>query len=380
MSCSQQGGNDPAKHKRIEYVWDGLDPIAEYNMLNGQRTDFYRGAQNRLMNMDQYKAGTQGTMYWYHYNAKGDVAGLSKHQGQSEHNYRYDPYGGVTADTGNFTEPNNHYTLTGKQFDEMEGKEFEEVTGLVYFGARYYEPGTGVWMNQDSYRGNIDNPMSLQRFMYTYNNPNAYKDYYGFENIPIEWVRPQFTYKVPPELANIQNCLDAEWVIEPHMSYDDIGISYNGMGTYGLEKSDFFMIEGKIKGTLALTVEIPPTHVRCDETYFTETNSSISSTKMLQVDIELGAKIPWMKSTPIVYTALPFKYKAALGALQIPDIMAFLRENAHRLPELLQAYDVVKYIKDHPELACGKGFDVNFLRNLYERYQGFLAMNHVPRI
>ena len=193
----KQGGNDPAKHKRLEYVWDGLDPVAEYNMLNGQRTDYYRGAQNRLLNMHQYKAGTKGTMYWYHYNFKGDVTGLSKHQGQSEHNYRYDPYGGVIADTGNFTEPHNHYTLTGKQFDEMEGKEFEEVTGLVYFGARYYEPTTGAWINQDSYRGTLDNPASLHRFGYVEGNPVTYWDWYGFEKVIILYGNYQgdnFTY------------------------------------------------------------------------------------------------------------------------------------------------------------------------------------------
>jgi len=176
----KQGGNDPTKHKRVEYVWDGLDPVAEYEMLNGQRTDFYRGANDRLMTMHNYQGGTQGNMYWYHHNSKGDVVGLTKHNGNSHHNYRYDPYGGVIADTGNFTEPHNHYTLTDKQFDEMQGKEFEEVTGLNYFGARYYEPQTGVWLNQDSYRGELSNPSSLHRFGYVENNPTSYWDWYGF--------------------------------------------------------------------------------------------------------------------------------------------------------------------------------------------------------
>jgi len=74
----KQGGNDPTKHKRVEYVWDGLDPVAEYEMLNGQRTDFYRGANDRLMTMHNYQGGTQGNMYWYHHNSKGDVVGLTE--------------------------------------------------------------------------------------------------------------------------------------------------------------------------------------------------------------------------------------------------------------------------------------------------------------
>uniref|UniRef100_UPI0040573D10 RHS repeat-associated core domain-containing protein n=1 Tax=Candidatus Electrothrix sp. TaxID=2170559 RepID=UPI0040573D10 len=166
----KQGGN--GVDKRDEYVFDGLDPVAEYDMLNGQRTDYYRGAGNHLALMHQYKGGTQGQMYWYHYNNKGDVVGLTKHNGNSHHNYRYDPYGAVLPENGNFTDPHNHYTLTGKEFDEN--------TGLVWFGSRHYEPETGVWMGQDSYRGRLREPGSLHRFGYIHNNPLNYIDPYGY--------------------------------------------------------------------------------------------------------------------------------------------------------------------------------------------------------
>ncbi|MCI5219288.1 MAG: RHS repeat-associated core domain-containing protein [Candidatus Electrothrix sp. LOE2] len=158
--------------KRDEYVFDGLDPVAEYNMLNGQHTDYYRGAGGHLALMHQYKGGTQGQMYWYHYNNKGDVVGLTKQNGNSHHNYRYDPYGAVLPENGNFTDPHNHYTLTGKEFDEN--------TGLVWFGARHYEPETGVWMGQDTYRGRLNDPASLHRFMYVNDNPVSYWDWYGY--------------------------------------------------------------------------------------------------------------------------------------------------------------------------------------------------------
>ncbi|QTA87442.1 YD repeat-containing protein [Desulfonema magnum] len=158
--------------KRAEYVFDGLDPVAEYYMLNGQRTDFYRGAGGRIITMHHYKAGTHGQMYWYHYNFKGDVAGLTKHNGNSHHNYRYDPYGGVLPENGNFTDPHNHYTLTGKEYDEN--------MGLVWFGARHYDKDAGVWLTQDLYRGVLDNPASLHRYMYVDDNPLSYLDPWGF--------------------------------------------------------------------------------------------------------------------------------------------------------------------------------------------------------
>ncbi|MDM8539868.1 RHS repeat-associated core domain-containing protein [Desulfococcaceae bacterium HSG9] len=158
--------------KRVEYVFDGLDPVAEYNMLNGQRDNYYRGAMNQIITMHHFNSGTKGQMYWYHYNSKRDVAGLTKQNGNSHHNYRYDPYGGVIPDTGNFTDPHNHYTLTGKEFDEN--------TGLVWFGARHYDPNVGVWMTQDVYRGDTNNPMSLNRYAYVDGNPTSHYDWMGF--------------------------------------------------------------------------------------------------------------------------------------------------------------------------------------------------------
>ncbi len=164
--------------KRVEYVFDGLDPVAEYSMLNGQRDNYYRGAMGRLTTMHHFNAGAPGQMYWYHYNFKGDVVGLTKHQGQSTHNYRYDPYGGVVPDNGNWTDPHNHYTLTGKEFDEH--------TGLVYFGARHYDPDVGVWVTLDLYRGTVHNPMSLHRIGFVQGNPTNYFDPDGrFAILPV---------------------------------------------------------------------------------------------------------------------------------------------------------------------------------------------------
>ncbi|MCW5210385.1 RHS repeat-associated core domain-containing protein [Desulfobulbus sp. N3] len=113
-------------------------------------------------------------------------------------------YGAVLPENGNFTDPHNHYTLTGKEFDEN--------TGLVWFGSRHYEPETGVWMGQDSYRGRLSSPGSLHRFGYVGNNPTNNTDFYGYFPFfffvnPIsypmpysedEYVEPD-TPKTPPE-------------------------------------------------------------------------------------------------------------------------------------------------------------------------------------
>ena len=67
-----------------------------------------------LLALRHFPAGTEGQTYWYHLDGRGSVAGLTKHQGQSTHNYRYDAYGQLLPAQGNFTDPHNPYTFAGK--------------------------------------------------------------------------------------------------------------------------------------------------------------------------------------------------------------------------------------------------------------------------
>ncbi len=231
--------------KRDEYVFDGLDPVAEYDKLNGQRTDYYRGEGGDIAMMHQYKGGTQGQMYWYHYNNKKDVVGLTKQNGNSHHNYRYEPYGAVLPENGNFTDPHNHYTLTGKEFDEN--------TGLVWFGARHYEPETGVWMGQDVYRGRLEEPMSLHRFGYVNDNPVNYLDWYGFWSTEIEgalrrvkafgsisvseYINMKYGYLGPEfRSSDKENMQNISKMLHPERSHEDL--IRKSAGTNGFSPED----------------------------------------------------------------------------------------------------------------------------------------------
>ncbi len=165
----KQGGGG---EKRVEYVFDGWDPVSEYNLLNPQYENFYRGDMNRIITMHHFPSGTAGQMYWYHYDGLGSVAGLTKQLGQSHHNYRYEPYGQIEMPPGNFTDPHNHYTFTGQEWDEN--------MGLYEFYARDYDPVTSTWLSQDSYRGETDIPSTLHRYQYVSNNPVSSYDLFGF--------------------------------------------------------------------------------------------------------------------------------------------------------------------------------------------------------
>lgn len=156
--------------KATDTLFDGLNPVAEVDLWNGQYSDFYRGDGNRMVAVQRYPSSQ---MHWYAYDSLGTVTGLTKADGQSVHNYRYTDYGHVAPVNGNWTEPHNHYTYTGQPWDAE--------TNLLHFYARDYDPVTGTWLQQDSYRGQLVEPVTLHRYGYVGGNPVNRVDWYGYQ-------------------------------------------------------------------------------------------------------------------------------------------------------------------------------------------------------
>jgi len=53
---------------------------------------------------------------------------------------------------------------------------YDGETGLYYLNARFYDPETARFIQQDSYSGNILDPLSLNLYTYGHNNPISYYD------------------------------------------------------------------------------------------------------------------------------------------------------------------------------------------------------------
>ena len=62
-------------------------------------------------------------------------------------------------------------------------KEFDEETGLYYYGARYYNPRLSIWISPDNLQEKLP---EFSTYTYTHNNPIKYIDPDG--NIPVETV------------------------------------------------------------------------------------------------------------------------------------------------------------------------------------------------
>jgi RHS repeat-associated protein len=104
--------------------------------------------------------------YYYVYNGHADVTALiNANTGSVDATYYYDPFGNILESTGNV---NNNITYAGYQYDEE--------TGLYYLNARMYDPKIARFLQEDTYRGDPNDPLSLNLYAYCANEPIMYFD------------------------------------------------------------------------------------------------------------------------------------------------------------------------------------------------------------
>jgi RHS repeat-associated protein len=126
----------------------------------------YRYA-DRLISLNT-GAGTQ----YYHHDALGSTVNLTTATGAVQVSYKIDPWGHIRSQTGTSV---NRQIFTGQEHDLQ--------TGLIYFGARYYDPDIARFITQDPYLGDNTTPPSLHRYLYAYSNPTVYIDLTGYESV-----------------------------------------------------------------------------------------------------------------------------------------------------------------------------------------------------
>ncbi len=135
-------------------------------------------AQNLIGISENTIATTRGTgdsesYYVYNKDIRESTTNLVNSAGNSEVSYEYTDYG-ETEITGN-KDFYNEICYTGGIYDAS--------TGIYYLNARYYDPENASFLSQDSYRGEVGNPESLNLYSYCYGNPIVYTDPSG--HIPV---------------------------------------------------------------------------------------------------------------------------------------------------------------------------------------------------
>ncbi|WDV44826.1 S8 family serine peptidase [Clostridiaceae bacterium M8S5] len=121
-------------------------------------------AQN-VYGMNLISRTVEGKKYYYLYNAHADVTGLADREGNITDTYRYDAFGKIVEKTG---ESANPYRYAGYQYDEE--------SNLYYLKARYYDSKIARFITEDTYKGQLNDPLSLNLYTYCCNEPIMYID------------------------------------------------------------------------------------------------------------------------------------------------------------------------------------------------------------
>ena len=155
----------------VSYYYDDGAVLEEYvDGAGGGVLAHYRYG-DRLLSLDNPTEGVQ----YYHHDALGSTVNLTDSLGSAKVSYNLDPWGHIRNQVGTSV---NRQIFTGQEHDEN--------TGLIYFGARYYDPDSARFISQDSYLGEPGTPPSLHRYLYAYSNPTVFVDLDGHSAIN-EW-------------------------------------------------------------------------------------------------------------------------------------------------------------------------------------------------
>ncbi|WP_256765651.1 RHS repeat-associated core domain-containing protein [Streptococcus azizii] len=152
------------------------------NDVNRKHTEVLQTYDRELKARETYTYGQgrasyhnhgTGDTYQYLSTQSGSVTGLTK-AGQAVASSKYQLYGATKSSTD---ETGNPYAYNGEARDS---------TGLDYLRARYYDSQVGTFLTEDSYQGELADPLSQNRYSYVQNNPVNYTDPSGHMWNPLQ--------------------------------------------------------------------------------------------------------------------------------------------------------------------------------------------------
>jgi RHS repeat-associated protein len=150
-----------------KFLVDSLNPTKLPQVMdetvNGSVTRTYAYGLQRISE-DQLVSGSWVPSF-YGYDGHGNVRFLSNSAGTVTDSYTYDAFGLPITTSG--TTPNN-YLYSGEQYDS--------ALGAYYLRARYYNPATGRFLAMDPYEGDVSDPLTFHKYVYTANNPVNFVD------------------------------------------------------------------------------------------------------------------------------------------------------------------------------------------------------------
>jgi RHS repeat-associated protein len=117
--------------------------------------------------------------YYYHADRLGSSSVMTDWEGDVVQHYGYTAFG-----KERYVQEADAFKVTSR----YTGQKLDEDTGLYYYGARYYDPELGRFIQPDSVVPTANTSQSLNRYAYVVNNPLKYDDPTGHGNFFKEFI------------------------------------------------------------------------------------------------------------------------------------------------------------------------------------------------
>ncbi|MCK4642974.1 RHS repeat-associated core domain-containing protein, partial [bacterium] len=169
------------------YHYEGSEVELELTIHNddtlSKKSLFYYGLGKKLYSKEFSSDGTVSIEKIFHQDILGNNVLLTDTNGEWTEKILFGPFGDEISNQrrDKSIESPNRYNFTGKERDTE--------SNLDYFGARYLDYNNGRWMKPDVVKGELPNPQSLNKWIYTLNNPIIYIDPDGLREVTISIFR-----------------------------------------------------------------------------------------------------------------------------------------------------------------------------------------------
>ena len=198
-------------------------------LLDPTGGDLYRvlaetDGSNAIQRYYVYGAGlvsqiTGSTHHYYHFDPSGNTLALTDNNGVVSDTYAYEPFGNTTTQGTT----NNPFRFVGKH------GVLDDGNGLHHMRARYYRPDLRRFVSLDALYGQVDDPLSLNRYQYVSGNPMIGVDSSGMK---CKSTKENYTDNLVESEECKDNLLDTklvkvdstkEWKVSANGSLDKVG-------------------------------------------------------------------------------------------------------------------------------------------------------------